>query len=92
MKIWKKHRKILNPAFGISTVQSFVPIFNEVSAEFSNQLMHHLDDGKEFDLFQYSVNATLDSICRKMFEPFLIKIFWYLMRISSCRDFVWSQR
>lgn len=62
VETWKVHRKLLNPAFGLVALQSFVPVFNECSVEFANILGSHLDKG-EFNMLDYSVNATLDSIC-----------------------------
>lgn len=59
---WKIHRKLLNPAFGIAALQSFVPVFDECSTEFAKILEPHLNTG-EFNILEYSVNATLDSIC-----------------------------
>lgn len=53
---------MLNSAFGATALQSFIPIFNEVSQEFVKVLKSNLN-GKEFDLLEYAVNATLDSIC-----------------------------
>lgn len=57
----------MNSAFGITALQSFAPIFNEVSQEFVKLLKPNLN-GKEFDLLEYAVNATLDSICCELFS------------------------
>ncbi|XP_063709158.1 cytochrome P450 4c21-like [Culicoides brevitarsis] len=63
---WKVHRKLLNPAFGVGAVHSFIPVFDQCSKEFAKILEPHID-GKEFDLLDYSVKATLDSICATSF-------------------------
>uniref|UniRef100_A0A336JZK2 CSON006007 protein n=1 Tax=Culicoides sonorensis TaxID=179676 RepID=A0A336JZK2_CULSO len=63
---WKKHRKLLNPAFGIAALQSFIPIFDACSSEFAKTLEPHVNS-IEFNLLEYSVNATLDSICATSF-------------------------
>lgn len=64
-KVWKIHRKLLNPAFSTKMLQSFIPIFSEVSREFSEILEGHLNKS-EFDILDYAVKATLDSICGRL--------------------------
>lgn len=64
---WKVHRKLLNTAFTLKVLQSFIPIFNEGSKEFVNHLSKHVNTREEFNLLDYAVKATLDSICGELF-------------------------
>lgn len=61
-KTWKVHRKLLNSAFTLKSLQNFIPIFHEGSKEFVRHIGHNIGKG-EFNLLEYAVKATLDSIC-----------------------------
>lgn len=57
---WRKHRKILRPAFHTPVINNFVPVFNEHAL----LLCHTIAQGQTFpDLHEYIVNVTLDVIC-----------------------------
>lgn len=65
-KTWRTHRKLLNTAFTLKILQSFIPIFDAGSQEFIRQISKHIGKG-EFNLLEYAVKATLDSVCGKLF-------------------------
>lgn len=62
VKSWKGHRKILNNAFSTKNLQGFISIFDESSKQYVKSLEENLDKGP-FDMLNYAVKATLDSIC-----------------------------
>uniref|UniRef100_A0A336LJB7 CSON006017 protein n=1 Tax=Culicoides sonorensis TaxID=179676 RepID=A0A336LJB7_CULSO len=65
-KTWRVHRKLLNSAFTLKSLQNFIPIFHEGSKEFVRQIGRNLGKG-EFNVLEYAVKATLDSICATSF-------------------------
>lgn len=75
--IWKNHRKLLNPCFAPSIIQSFLPIFREKSQVLVNCLKKCSKTSELFDIFPFLSACTLDSICGKnafFYVFFLIKI------------------
>lgn len=57
---WRKHRKILLPAFHTPVINNFVPLFNEHAL----LLCHTISQRPQFDdLHEYIVNVALDVIC-----------------------------
>lgn len=54
---WRKHRKLLNPAFGHKVLLSFVPIFNAETAILLKSLDALLDDGEK-DLIPFLKSFT----------------------------------
>lgn len=77
---WKVHRKLLNSAFTLKSLQNFIPIFHEGSQEFVRHIGHNLGKG-EFNLLEYAVKATLDSICGEFC------FYFYKVRISVRKVF-----
>lgn len=65
VKSWKGHRKILNNAFSTKNLQGFISIFDESSKQYVKSLEENLDNGP-FDMLNYAVKATLDSICGEL--------------------------
>ncbi|XP_063708073.1 cytochrome P450 4c21-like isoform X2 [Culicoides brevitarsis] len=66
VKSWKGHRKILNNAFSQKNLQGFISIFDESSKQYVKSLEENLGKGP-FDMLNYAVKATLDSICATSF-------------------------
>uniref|UniRef100_A0A336LXN1 CSON004594 protein n=1 Tax=Culicoides sonorensis TaxID=179676 RepID=A0A336LXN1_CULSO len=64
--IWKHHRKLLNPCFSPSILQSFLPIFQEKACVLVNCLKKVSQ--KEFDIFPFLSACTLDSICATILD------------------------
>ncbi|KAJ6648114.1 Cytochrome P450 4g1, partial [Pseudolycoriella hygida] len=60
--IWKPQRKILNAAFNIHILQTFIPIFNEKVKYLSQNIDCFVDKGI-FDILQLLHACTLDMIC-----------------------------
>jgi cytochrome P450 len=59
-KIWRRHRKILNPAFNAKILESFVPVFLEKSRILVEDLEQHV--GKpSFDFMDMTTKCTLES-------------------------------
>lgn len=63
---WKPHRKILNNAFGLINLQTFVPIFDQVNKRFVKRLRDKVGRGK-FDIREYAAKCTMESICSTSF-------------------------
>lgn len=59
--MWRKHRKLLDPAFNNNILKSFLSIFNEKSQTFVKVMEKHLD-GRPFDLFNALCALSLDNI------------------------------
>lgn len=62
--IWKVNRKMLNPCFSASILNSFLPMFNEESNRMVGVLEEKLNKGS-FDVFMYGAACSLDMICSK---------------------------
>lgn len=62
--IWKKHRKILPPAFHVKILEQFVEVFetngNKLIANLEKEL-----DSSSFDVSNYVSLCSLDIICGK---------------------------
>lgn len=66
LNIWRVHRKILNNAFNLQALQSFMPIFDECSNKLVQKL--EVEVGKEsFNFLEYMTKCTFDSVCGKLF-------------------------
>lgn len=60
--IWKKHRKIITPAFHFKILENFVGVFNSVNEILIETLRK--ETGKEsFDIFPFLSLYALDVIC-----------------------------
>ena len=62
---WKKHRRIITPAFNMRLIESFFPYFNEKNTNLVIQLKKEADTEIEFDLWDYISFNALDIICRE---------------------------
>lgn len=62
VRIWKPQRKILNTAFNIRILQSFIPIFNAKVAYLVRNIGEKLDDDA-FDISELIFACTLDMVC-----------------------------
>lgn len=61
--IWRAHRKILNPAFSIKVLQPLVPLFDEKSKIFIDNLKAKVGKG-EFDIYVYMSNCSLETLLK----------------------------
>lgn len=58
---WKRHRKIINPAFSPNVLKEFIPIFNEKSRILIEILKEKID-GSEFDVYPFMSRLFLETI------------------------------
>jgi cytochrome P450 family 4 len=65
--LWKSHRKLLDPSFNITVLQSFLPIFNEKAKVLIKQLRKRVGP-KEFDCFPHMSACTLETLLLTMFR------------------------
>lgn len=65
--LWKKHRKIIAPTFHPSVLKHFVKIFDRQSKVLV-QVLEEQKDGKEFNVFPYVRNCSLDFITETALE------------------------
>lgn len=69
LEAWRSHRKILNPAFSICVLKSFIPLFDSNSKKLINALRTHSDNCEdddavmnEFDVFPHMSAFFLETI------------------------------
>ncbi|KAF5292054.1 hypothetical protein FQR65_LT11320 [Abscondita terminalis] len=58
---WKRHRKIIMPAWNQKILNTFVPLFAEQSDVLLEQLEKHVDKG-EFNIFDYVMNCIIEKL------------------------------
>ncbi|XP_063240074.1 cytochrome P450 4C1-like [Bacillus rossius redtenbacheri] len=59
---WRRHRKLITPAFHFSILHNFVEVFAEKSEVLVHILQRHAD-GTPFDVFPLVARCALDIIC-----------------------------
>lgn len=64
VRIWKPQRKILNTAFNIRILQSFIPIFNAKVTYLVRNIGEKVEDDA-FDISELMFACTLDMVCCK---------------------------
>lgn len=62
LEAWRSHRKILNPAFSICVLKSFIPLFDVNSRKLMKVLSDHCGQPEEFDVFPYMSAFFLETI------------------------------
>lgn len=65
--MWEVHRKILNPAFSIGVLHGLIPIFDEKSKIFANNLTTKVGCD-EFDIYHYISACSLETILKGTME------------------------
>lgn len=65
--LWRRHRKILNPAFSIGILQDLIPTFDEKSKIFAKNLEVEVGRG-EFDVYGYISACSLETLLNGMME------------------------
>ncbi|XP_033217287.1 cytochrome P450 4C1-like isoform X2 [Belonocnema kinseyi] len=60
--IWRVHRKLIQPAFNIKVLESFVEVFQKQATIMANEMSAEVD-GKEFKTIHYLSSCTLNVIC-----------------------------
>jgi cytochrome P450 len=64
VSIWKRHRKIISPAFNQRVLDGFVEVFGSQSTIMVEELDKLVGKG-EFDVFHVVSKTTLNIICGK---------------------------
>uniref|UniRef100_A0A1I8Q986 Cytochrome P450 n=2 Tax=Stomoxys calcitrans TaxID=35570 RepID=A0A1I8Q986_STOCA len=59
---WNKHRRLLNPAFGRKSIQTFLPIFNDEANAFVNKLKGMQDQSLE--IYKLLKKSVLEISCQ----------------------------
>lgn len=65
-EVWKRHRKILNPAFSSNKLNRFLPIVNEKARKLTNVLNDYVDK-EAFNIIRLLSALTLESLLRTSF-------------------------
>lgn len=60
---WQRDRKFFNNSFKISTLQSFLPIFDEAANRIVSDISEHAKNNSVFDISPYIFKCTLKMIC-----------------------------
>lgn len=85
VRIWKPQRKILNTAFNIRILQSFIPIFNAKVRYLVRNIGEKVGEDA-FDISELMFACTLDMVCCEYPTPiqytqFIFK--WHIISISA---------
>jgi cytochrome P450 len=64
---WRRHRKIIVPAFHVKILDKFVHTFN-ANSKILLERMERYAGGTGFDIYPYMNFITLDIICGKLME------------------------
>lgn len=59
---WKRDRRFFNNSFKISTLQTFIPIFEETADKIASEIDKHVG-GDAFNILDYTIRCTLKMIC-----------------------------
>lgn len=65
--IWTSHRKMIEPAFNLKVLESFVKTFEKASKVFVENFKQ-FQNGKPFDVFPLTQLFSLDVICETTME------------------------
>lgn len=60
---WRKHRRIITPAFNMRLMENFFEIFNRKNQTLIEELKKEEGTDKHFDLWRYIASTALDIIC-----------------------------
>eukprot|EP00102_Acyrthosiphon_pisum_P012638 XP_008181891.1 PREDICTED: cytochrome P450 4V2-like [Acyrthosiphon pisum] len=61
---WKRHRRMITPAFNAKLFEQFFPVFNEKNKILIKNVTKELNKTQMFDLWHYVAPAALDTICQ----------------------------
>ena len=65
LNYWHSHRKIINPYFGVKSLQNLIPIFNE-KVEILMKNLKKFKGKEEFNIFYSMTALTLETIMKVM--------------------------
>ncbi|XP_035780184.1 probable cytochrome P450 313a4 [Anopheles albimanus] len=60
---WRTHRKLMQPSFNLSILQSYVPLFEQKANVMISNLAAKVDTAEPFDIYRFITRCTLDMIC-----------------------------
>ncbi|XP_066927534.1 cytochrome P450 4V2-like [Clytia hemisphaerica] len=61
--LWKTRRRLVVPTFHYDLLCNFMPAVEKISVEFVNLLQKYAEDGREFDIVDFSKQFTMAVIC-----------------------------
>ncbi|CAI6359143.1 unnamed protein product [Macrosiphum euphorbiae] len=61
---WRRHRRMITPAFNAKLLEQFFPVFNEKNKILIRNVTKELNKTQKFDLWHYIAPAALDTICQ----------------------------
>lgn len=64
-EIWKKHRKLLTPAFHFKMLEKFIDTFHSLGDTLIEKMNEHVDKDW-FNVYPYINRYAIDSLCGKM--------------------------
>jgi cytochrome P450 len=72
---WRKSRRLLNPAFHIQVLNSYMNVFNEISVAASHEFEKAIEanNGGEFDIFHIMMGCAMDAICGNLRKDLFLK-------------------
>ncbi|XP_058128995.1 cytochrome P450 4V2-like [Anopheles ziemanni] len=59
---WRPHRKVIQPTFKLSILQSFIPLFEQKANIMVQNLSEKADQCHTFDIYRFTARCTLDMI------------------------------
>jgi hypothetical protein len=71
--IWKVDRKLMNHAFNLNYIKSYIPIFVKQCDQSIADLSSHLD-GKPFNLLDYAALMVIKSITGELLFDIILKL------------------
>jgi cytochrome P450 len=60
---WQRDRKFFNNSFKMSTLASFLPIFDEAANRIADDISEHINCNNSFNISPYIFKCTLKMIC-----------------------------
>ncbi|CAG9559213.1 unnamed protein product [Danaus chrysippus] len=79
--VWRKHRKIATPNFGKQATGSYFNVFN-MEADILLEKLKEIRFGEEVDVYQYIVQSTSYSVCRKIYTIIFERMTKWFMQIE----------
>lgn len=72
---WKKNRRLLNPAFKVQILNSFMYAFNDKSLVCARELEQAIEsqNGGEINVFPIMTHCTMDIICGNFSQHCILK-------------------
>lgn len=65
MEKWRKHRRMITPAFKAKLSEQFFPVFSDKNKILIKNITKELNKTQAFDLWHYIAPTILDTVCRK---------------------------